>query len=147
DSGRLDALTNDPYADLEPTFTPDGQSIVFVTERYTTDLATLEPGALRLARLNLQSRAVDPIAGLLKGKQISPQVSADGRTLTFIGEPDGVSNLYRMPIEGGPILQMSSFVTGVAGITASSPAFSLASDGRMMFSVFEENGHAIYLLD
>ncbi len=147
ETGRIDALTNDRFADLEPTFTPDGETIVFVTERFTTDLDKLEPGPLRLARLNLATGAVDPIAGFLKGKQISPQVSADGRTLTFIAEPDGVSNLYRMAIDGGPILQISCFVTGVAGITASSPAFSLASTGRMAFSVFEDDGHAVYLLD
>ena len=147
ETGGLDPLTNDQFADLEPTFTPDGKTIVFVTERFTTDLEKLEPGPLRLARVNLASRAVEPIAGFLKGKQISPQISSDGRTLTFIGEPDGVSNLYRMAIDGGPILQISSFVTGVAGITASSPAFSLAPNGRMAFSVFEDNGHAVYVLD
>src|SRR5262249_37658272 len=38
DTGTLDPLTHDEFADLEPVFTPDGKSIVFVTERFTTDL-------------------------------------------------------------------------------------------------------------
>lgn len=147
ESGRLDQLTHDAFADLEPVFTPDGASIVFVTERFTTDLTTLAPGALRLARLTLATRAVDPMAGFLKGKQLSPQVSSDGRTLTFIAEPDGISNLYRMPLDGGPIFQISALATGVAGMTTSSPALSMSSTGRMALSVFEDNGHAIYLLD
>ena len=147
DTGRLEPLTHDAFADLEPTFTPDGRSIVFVTERFTTDLATLTPGALRLARLTLATRAVTPIAGFLKGKQLSPQVSPDGRTLTFIAEPDGISNLYRMGIDGGPIAQISAVATGVAGITTSSPALSMSANGRMALSVFEDNGDAIYLLD
>jgi len=146
-NGHVDALTHDVFGDQEPVFTPDGRSIIFVTERFSTDLATLEPGPLRLARLDLATRTVDPIAGFLKGKQISPQVSPDGRTLTFIAEPDGVSNIYRMPIDGGPILQLSTFLTGVAGITASSPALSASDGGRLAFSVFENNGHAIYVLD
>jgi Tol biopolymer transport system component len=148
DSGQLDRLTHDPYADLEATFTPDGTSLVFVTERFSTDLATLAPGPLRLARLDLATRAVTPISGFLHGKHLSPQVSADGRTLTFIAEPDGVSNLYRMPIAGGPIMQVSSFPTGVAGITASSPALSASTrTGRLAFSVFEDDGHVIYVMD
>jgi Tol biopolymer transport system component len=148
DSGRLDRLTHDPFADLEPTFTPDGHAIVFVTERFSTDLATLEPGPLRLARLDLATDAVTPIPAFLKGQHLSPQVSADGRTLTFIAAPDGISNLYEMPIDGGPILQITSFVTGVAGITASSPALSEArASGRLAFSVFDEAGQAIYTLD
>ena len=146
-TGRLEALTHDPFGDSEPVFTPDGQSIVFVTERFSTDLATLDPGPLRLARLTLSTRAITPIAAFLNGKQISPQVSSDGRLLTFIAEPDGVSNIYRMPIDGGPILQVSSFLTGVAGITTASPALSASDAGRLAFSVFENNGHSIYVLD
>jgi Tol biopolymer transport system component len=148
DPGPLDQLTHDPFADLEPVFTPDGTSLVFVTERYSIDLATLVPGPLRLARLDLATREVTPIPGFLRGKHLSPQVSADGRMVTFVADPDGVSNLYRMPIEGGPIERLSSFVTGVAGITSSSPALSMSADGgRLAFSVFEDNGHAIYTLD
>ena len=148
DSGRLDRLTNDPFADLEPAFTPDGRALVFVTERFSTDLATLTPGPLRLARIDLETHAVTAIPGFLRGKHLSPQVSADGRSLTFIAEPDGISNLYRMAIDGGPILQLSSVPTGVAGITATSPALSAApATGRLAFSVFEDDGHAVYVLD
>lgn len=146
-TGHLEALTEDPYADLQPTFTPDGRSLVFVTERYSTNLTTLEPGPLRLARIDLATHAVTPIAGFLRGKHLSPQVSADGRSVTFIAEPDGISNLYRMPIEGGPIEQLTDAPTGVAGITTTSPALSLASTGRLAFSVFEDGGDSIYILD
>jgi Tol biopolymer transport system component len=147
ETGRLEALTNDPFADLEPAFTPDGRSVVFVTERYTTDLVELAPGALRLARVSLDSKTVEAIPAFLKGKQISPQVSPDGQWITFVADPDGICNLYRIAIDGGPVSQISSVPTGVAGITTSSPALSTASTGRLAFSVFENSGHAIYLLD
>jgi len=145
--GKVEELTRDPYADLEPTFTPDGRSLVFVTERFSTDIETLRPGPLRLARLDLTTHAVTPIPGFLRGKHLSPQVSTDGRTLTFVAEPDGISNLYRMPIDGGPILQLSSVPTGIAGITATSPTLTAATTGRLAFSVFEDDGHAVYVLD
>jgi hypothetical protein len=148
DTGQITALTADPYADLEPVFTRDGRSIVFVSERFTTNLETLEPGALRLARLDLASQTVTPVPGFLQGKHLSPQIVGDGDEIVFIAEPDGVSNLYRMRIDGGPIVQVSSFPTGVAGITDSSPALSAsATSGRLVFSVFENDGHAIYVLD
>jgi len=146
-TGAIDRLTHDPYADLEPTFTPDGKSVVFVTERFSTDLTTLQPGPLRLARLDLASREVMAIPGFLRGKHLSPQVSADGETITFIADPDGISNLYRMPIDGGPILQVLSVPTGVAGITSSSPALSASASGRLAFSLFQDAGQAIYVLD
>ncbi len=148
DGGTPTRLTADPFADLEPAVTPDGSAVVFVTERFSTDLDELEPGPLRLARLELRTGEVTPIAGFLEGKHLSPQVSADGRTVTFIAAPDGISNLFRMPLEGGPIEQISWVPTGVAGITSASPAFDVSqSTGRMAFSVFEGDGHAIYVLD
>ena len=147
DASAIVQLTNDPFADLEPVFTPDGRAVVFVTERFTTNLDTLDAGPLRLAKIDLLSRAVTPIPAFLTGKHLSPQVTADGRHVIFVAEPDGVSNIYRMPIEGGPVEQLSSVLTGVAGITSSSPALSAAASGRLVFSVFEEDGHAIYVLD
>ena len=147
ETGALDRLTSDPYADLEAVFTPDGRSLVFVTERFGTSVNALEPGPLRLAHLDLATRTVRPIPAFPAGKQISPQVSADGRRVTFVADPDGVSNLYRMPIDGGPVEQLSSVPTGIAGITSSSPALSAAQDGRLAFSVFQDAAHAIYVLD
>ena len=146
-SGLLERLTHDPFADLEPVVTPDGRTVVFVTERFSMDLETLAPSRLRLAKLDLATRVVTPIAAFLQGKHISPQVTANGRSVTFIADPDGVSNLYRIGIDGGPVEQLSSVPTGVAGITSSSPALSASASGRLVFTVFEDDGHTIYVLD
>ncbi len=147
-TGATTALTSDPFADLEPVFAPDGKTIVFVTERFSTDLEWLQPGPLRLARLNLATRAVEPVQAFLGGKHLSPQISADGRTITFIADPDGVSNLYRISIDGGPVSRLTAFATGVAGITSTSPALSYAPGvDRWAFSVFERDGHAVYVLE
>jgi hypothetical protein len=147
DTGALDQLTKDPFADLEPVMTPDGKTIIFVTERFSTNLETLQAGPLRLARLDVATREVHLISGFLGGKHLSPQISGDGKTVTFLADPDGISNLYRMPIDGGPVTRLSSFLTGIAGITASSPALSIAASGRMAFTVFENDGHSIYALE
>ena len=146
-SSQLDRLTTDVYADLEAVFTPDSRGLVFVTERFSTDLERLEPGPLRLAYLDLETRRVRPIPGFLSGNHLSPQVTPDGLDVVFVADPDGVNNLYRMPLDGGPAERLSSVATGIAGITATSPALSMAADGRLVFSVFEDDGHAIYRLD
>ena len=144
---QIERLTNDVFADLEATFTPDGTGLVFVTERFSTELDRLEIGPLRLAHLDLSTRVVRGIPGFLSGKHLSPQVSPDGRLVTFIADPDGINNLYRMAIDGGPAERLSSIATGIAGITSTSPALSMAADGRFVFSVFEDDGHSIYRLD
>ena len=58
-TGRLEALTHDPFGDSEPVFTPDGQSIVFVTERFSTDLASLEPRARSSQTIELAGQVAD----------------------------------------------------------------------------------------
>ena len=147
-TGHVTALTADPFADLEPVFTPDGKTLVFVTERFSTDMEWLKPGPLRLATLDMATRTVRPLQAFLEGKHLSPQVSPDGRSVTFIADPDGVSNLYRIGLDGGPVSRLTAFATGIAGITSTSPALSLATrTGRLAFSVFERDGHAVYVLD
>lgn len=147
-TGAVEALTHDAYAELEPVFTPDGRSLIFSSDRFSTDLATLTPGPLQLVRLDLATKVEQPIAGFLTGKHLSPQVSPDGATVTFVAEPDGIPNVYRMSIHGGPISQLTSFATGVAGITTTSPALSMAIEtGRMAFSVFEHGGASVFVLD
>src|SRR5690606_28454671 len=91
--------------------------------------------------------AVRPIPAFLQGKHLSPQVTADGRAVVFVADPDGVTNLYRIGIDGGPIERLSSVATGIAGLTSTSPALSMAADGRLLFSVFQGDGHSIYRLD
>lgn len=145
--GRIEPLTSDAYADLEAVFTPDGRGLVFITERFSTDIERLEPGPTRLAYLDLSSHVVRAIPGFLRGRHLSPQVTPDGRHVVFVADPDGVNNLYRMSIDGGPAERLSSVATGIAGITASSPALSMAADGRLVFSVFEHDGHSVYRLD
>ena len=147
DGGDLERLTQDPFADLEPAFTPDGRSVVFTTERFTTNLDTLEQGALRLAVIDLSTKAVRPISAFLRGKHLSPQVTSDGQTVVFVGDPDGVSNVYRVSLDGGPVEQLSTLATGVAGISSTSPTLSQSATGRLAFSVFEDDGHTIYTLD
>ena len=104
-SGRRDmaiGLTHDPFADLEPTFTPDG-----TVDRLRHRALQHESRDAR-ARARFGSRvSISPrtpcgrFPGFLRGKHSSPQVSPTGASITFIAEPDGVSNLYRMPIDGG----------------------------------------------
>ena len=148
ESGELEQLTNDPYADLEPVIAPDGRTVVFVTERFTLNLDRLESGPLQLARMDMVTREVRLLAGFVGGRHLSPQISRDGKSVTFLADPDGVSNVYRMPIDGGPVVRLTSLMTGAAGITASSPALSLAGEsGHLAFSVFDNGGHSVYVLD
>ena len=144
-SGQLKRLTTDQFAELDPSWSPDGKTLAFSTDRFTTNLQTLEVGDLRLAILDVASGAVKPAGGFEQAKNISPQWTADGRALYFVSDRGGISNIYRMEF-GGATTQLTNFLTGASGITELSPALSVA-DGRVVFSAYEDNGYTIYALE
>ena len=82
-----------------------------------------------------------------KGKAINPQWAPDGQALYFISDRDGVSNVYRVGADGGSTSQVTTIATGVSGITALSPALSVAARaGTVAFSVYTGGTYSIYAL-
>lgn len=156
-SGATQRLTNDQYADLQPAWSPDGTRLAFVSDRESSHLEGGEPGSdfarltyapLRLALLDVRTRAVDVPGGLAGAKHLSPQFTPDGRSLLFVSDRGGYSDIYRMDLESGATFQVTRAATGISGIAETSPALSVARQGGgAFFSVFEEGGLMLASLD
>ena len=145
DGGKLARLTNDAYADLEPAFSPDGRRIVYVTERFSTNLADAAVGDMRLAVMDVATGQSTAVQAFPNGKHISPQWAPDSSAIYFISDPDGISNVFRISLNGGRPEQMTNLRTGATGITEASPALSVASQsGLLAFSVYEDGNYTIY---
>ena len=145
-ANSLRRLTNDAYAEMDPAFSPDGTRIAFATDRFSTNLDLLDIGHPRLAVLDLQSGAVRQVGGFDGAKNIGPQWTRDGSGLYFLADREGITNVYRLSIDGGQPVQLTNLVTGVSGITALSPAMS-AAGGRVIFSAYEDDGYNVYALE
>jgi hypothetical protein len=141
-------LTNDQFGDLHPVWSPDGSRIAFVTERFTTGLTSLMHGDYGLALLDPGTGAVTEVQGFNNGKHINPQWSPDGRSLYFVSDQNGISNVYRLEMATNQIYQVTNIHTGVAGIAPLSPAMSVAAEtGEMSISVFKNGSIEIYRID
>jgi Tol biopolymer transport system component len=156
ESNAVVQLTADAYADLQPAWAPDGRSIAFATDRFTTTLTDLRFGPLRVGLLDLDTGLVRPlpIADTSRldwpswTKQINPQWSPDGRAVYFISDRDATSNVFRIDVASGDLRQVTDVDGGVSGITPSSPALAVAAQsGAIAFSVYENGSYAIRLLD
>lgn len=148
EQNTLKRLTNDPYADLQPVWSPDGETIAFVSDRFSTGLSSLLYGNYRLALMDWPSGTVREGPGFDHGKHINPQWSADGASLYFISDQNGISNVYRADLASGDLFQITNLYTGVSGIVGLSPALSVAASADIMaMSVYQEDVHSIYLAD
>ena len=78
-------------------------------------------------------------------KHVNPQWSGDGRSLFFISDPGGISNVYRLDLASGGIYQISHAPGGVAGLAPTSPALSVARDAPVM--IFTAYRRGTYTLE
>jgi hypothetical protein len=72
-TGAVEQLTHDRAKDVEPTWTPDGETIVFRSDR---------DGASNLYALRLADRALLRVTNVLGGA-FQPSVSPDGRSVAY----------------------------------------------------------------
>jgi hypothetical protein len=143
----LRPLMSDPFADLQPAWSPDGRYIAFATDRFTSNLETLSFGAYRLGIVDTTTGRTEAVNALPEGKHINPQWAPDSQAIFFISDHDGVSNLYRATLEGD-VRQITSVATGLSGITAVSPAMSIASGtGVAAFTVYDGGNYHVHTLD
>lgn len=141
-------LTNDKFADMQPAWSPDGSSIAFVTDRFQTQLEGLDYGPMQLALFRVATGKIEQVPAFMEGKHINPEWSPDGRRLYFVSDRDGVDNIYSVDLGGGSLRQITDIQTGISGITALSPAFSVAAhSGKLVYSAFTEGGYAVYSMD
>lgn len=145
---NITRLTNDRFADFQPTWSPDGKSVAWVTDRATTDFTTMKWGDLGIATMDIETRTIRTLATFPRGRSINPQYSPDGKSLFFISDQEGISDLYRLDLASGQKFRLSRVSTGISGITADSPAMSVArASGRMAFTVFKDQGFGIYAFE
>jgi Tol biopolymer transport system component len=143
-SATLQRLTDDAFADLDPEWSPDGRSLAWVTDRFSSNLDTLSFGNYRIGSIDVSTRAIRELAGFERGRNTNPEFASDGRTLYFIGTPDGIPDLYRT---GDAVTRITRLRSGVSGITPLTPALSVAAMApTLAFTVFEEGRYNIYAL-
>ena len=142
-------LTNDKYADLHPVWSPDGRTIAFTTDRGPdTDFDQLRFGNMRIATLDLATSRITVLPGMEDGKNSNPQWAPDGRSIAYVSDRTGVSNIYLHELADGESYQITDVFTGIQGITPLSPSISWAADADRIAFVYYEDGHYdVYTLD
>ncbi len=113
-SNDLKRLTNDYYDDRDPDFSPDGNFIVFSSDRTTYG----NEKSYNLFLYNIKTGSIDY---LTLGKQIdySPHFSDDGKKIVFTSNANGPQNIWM--IELGESLVSEPVKTGTNSISEKIP--------------------------
>ena len=153
-TGALRPLTTDAFADIQPVWSPDGVTIAFATDRFTSSIEELRFGPLRIALLDVATGAIRPLAEDDTSvrhpgdKQINPQWSPDAKAVYYIADESGTSNVYRRSLATGELRQVTSEDAGVSGITPTSPALAVASgSGTIAYTAYAKGNYRIRVLD
>jgi len=134
DGTRLANLTNNPARDECPHWSPDGQSIAFVSDR--------DRGGIYLMASDGSNQRL--LTAEFTGCEIPDATMAwspDGRWFSFVSCPDGAPDIYVIKSDGSSLINLTRN-------PAADRAFTWAPDGRRLAFASDRDGNEeIYLLD
>ncbi|MEA3504415.1 MAG: hypothetical protein U9R32_04375, partial [Bacteroidota bacterium] len=140
-------LTDDPYSDLQPSWSADGEKIIFISERGDdTDFSKPVFGKYRITELDVKSEKIKSYNNILPESDIFNVHYAEGDSAVyFLSHADGYRNLYKYNFFTDSLFRLTNYNTGISGITDLAPAFSISRQGKIAYTLFNDDGYHIYI--
>jgi len=124
DTKKTDRLTNDPYAEMQATWSPDGKKIIFSTDYYYLK-RNLYPVRYHIGILDVTNKQKTYPNIFPGANNFNPQFNNEGNQIFFLSDFDGFRDLFKYNITDGKIYRLTKYYTGISGITKFSPAYTL----------------------
>ena len=135
-AGGVRRLTDDGFDHDSPAWTPDGKSLIVRRQQGLT--AVIASKQVRGAPIDLYRIPADAAVNQATRWQnltakwdlipTEPEVAVGGTTVRFTAEVGGDRHLFRVPIEGGEIEQLTTGARRLTGVSYS------ANDARMAYA-------------
>lgn len=113
-------LTNHPANDLYPAWAPDGQQLVFASDR---DSPTA--GRFDLYRINRDGSGLTRLTNTPQSREEFPAWSPDGNWIAYVSDATGNQQIYARTLDGSQQVQLTTDASN-----SSAPAWS--PDGRQI---------------
>lgn len=141
-SGSVRRLTNDTYDEAEPTWSPDGRSVTFSSDRMAPVVLHPEPprrgaGHYAIYQLDIASGRISRVIDTA-GDDRSPAWSPEGRRLAFISDRSGAPNIYLFDLEDSTVTQLTDVIGGVSSLSWS------RQNDRLVFSAMNRGGYDVF---
>lgn len=155
DARKLIALTDDEFSDANPSWTADGKSILFTSDRGDYINSSMIPKDFKMwkydytrndnYRVDLESRVITRISESKDSKESYAQMNADGTKLLYVSDKNGISNVYMRTKDStgkwGPEVPVTNALNPIDQI-------SLSRDGKkLLFVSLNKGGYDIFSID
>jgi hypothetical protein len=113
--GRVQALTNDVYDDLDPQFVGSAGKVIFASNRLKDSLEVDKGSYKTLSnKFNLflhEGKGKEEVVRRLVDNlgSVSKPIVADGNTVYFLSDDKGIKNIYRLTASDYTIVQVSNY--------------------------------------
>jgi len=150
ETDELRQITNDKFSDLEASWAPDGESLVFVSDRGEhIDPATYDEN-FRIQDINFRNLDVYLIKA--DGSEIqrltatptsyerTPVFHPEGGKIAYTSDISGIANIYIHDLETHDSYPITNIITGIFHLSWA------AKGSKMAFTAFYNGGYDIYLM-
>lgn len=150
ESKKLTDLTGDVFTDLDPTFSPDGKTVYFASDRRDfispgkiapgLKMSQIDFSQLDIYAVDVQTHVIRRITDLPNSNETSPVISPDGKKMIYISDRNGINNVYERNLETGADRPITNSLSGIYQLT-------LSRDGsKLVFASLHQAGFDVFLM-
>src|SRR5439155_7208970 len=103
---------------------------------------------MRIAIYQLETGTIEMLPHMEQGRNSHPVWAPDGRSLAFVSDRTGISDIYLYDFTESNVYQLTNLYTGAQGIVPLSPVLSWAPQAdRLAFVYYEDGQYSVYSVE
>jgi len=144
-------LTDDLFTDSDPTWSSDGMTIYFASDRgryldgsevpSSFKMHTYDFSQRDIYSVSVETRRIERIINAPDSDESSPLAVPDGKHLFYISDKNGINNIYVRNLEDESVRPITNSLSGVYQL-------SVSKDGnKLVFASLSKAGFDIFLMN